>query len=193
MPDNKVKYGLKNCYYAVLTEGSGGAISYGTPVALPGAVSLSLAAEGDHSRFYADDGVYFTIFDNTGYTGSLELALVPDSFRTAILGETADSKNVLVEKSGVTPTRFALLFEFTGDQKQTRHVFYNCTASRPDVAANTKGETTEVQTETINIDAGPIALTSGGDYIVKAKTGASTDTTTYNGWYSAVYTPTAGS
>ena len=190
MADNKVKFGLKNCYYALLTESSSGTVTYGTPVQLKGAVSLSLAAEGDHSRFYADDNVYYTIFDNSGYTGTLELALIPDDFREDILGDVIDSKSVLVEKSGVTPERFALLFEFTGDQNQVRHVFYNCTASRPDVASTTKGETTEVQTETINLDAGPIAFTSGGDYYVKAKTTADVDSTTYSSWYTTVYTPT---
>jgi hypothetical protein len=40
---NKVKFGFKNCYYATITEGAGGAITYGTPVALKGAVSMSLS------------------------------------------------------------------------------------------------------------------------------------------------------
>ena len=39
---NKVKYGLSNCYYAVLDETTG---TYGTPVAMPGAVNLSLDQE----------------------------------------------------------------------------------------------------------------------------------------------------
>ena len=186
---NKVKFGLKNAYYALLTESTQGVISYGAPVRLPGAVSLSLSPEGDHSRFYADDGVYFTIFDNNGYTGSLELALIPDSFRTDVLKETADAKDVLLEKSGVTGARFALLFEFTGDANQVKHVFYNCTASRPDVASSTKGESTEVQTETINIDAGPALF--NGNYYVKGKTTDSTDATVFSSWYTTVHTPAA--
>ena len=41
---NKVKFGLKNVHYALLQEGEEGAITYGTPVPMPGAVSMSLAA-----------------------------------------------------------------------------------------------------------------------------------------------------
>lgn len=186
---NKVKYGLKNVYYAKLSESSAGVITYSTPVALKGAVSLSLSPEGDRNRFYADDGVYFTVFDNNGYSGSLELALVPDDFREDILGEVTDSKGVLTEKSGVNGERFALLFEFTGDANQVRHVFYNCTASRTDVASNTKGESTEVQTETINLDAGPALF--NGEYYVKGKTTADVDSTTYAAWYTTVYTPSS--
>ena len=41
---NKVKFGLKNVHYAVLDE-TDGAASYGTPVAVPGAVNLNLSQQ----------------------------------------------------------------------------------------------------------------------------------------------------
>ena len=51
---NKVKFGLRNCYYAKATMGASGDITFGTPVAMPGAVSLSLDPEGESENFYAD-------------------------------------------------------------------------------------------------------------------------------------------
>lgn len=191
---NKVKFNLKNVHAAKLTEAvSDGetTYTYETPKAVPGAVSLSLDAEGDSSPFYADGIVYFRSVSNNGYSGDLELALIPEWFREDILGEELDSKNVLVEKIGSgtqTATKFALLFEFDGDVNAIRHVLYNCTVSRPGIESETKEDKIEPGTEKLSITADPRA-----DGLVKARTGDSTDATTYAGWYSAVYEPAASS
>ena len=44
---NKVKFNLKNVHVAKVTKNSDGVYSYGTPRAVPGAVNLSMDAEGD--------------------------------------------------------------------------------------------------------------------------------------------------
>ena len=186
MPDNnKVKYNLKNAHYAMLNIAANGTITYGTPVPLPGAVSLSLDANGEPENFYADGIAYYVINNNMGYDGELELALIPESFRKDALKETLDDKNVLVENANTELGAFALLFEFDGDIRHIRHIMYNCSASRPGIEGQTNEEGRKVQTEKLKIKATP--LSTG---VVKAKTGDTTDSETYEGWYEQVYMPT---
>lgn len=144
---NKVKFGLNKVHWAKITAWSDdGVPTFATPVRLPGAVSLSIDANGENDNFYADNTVYYVINNNAGYEGDLEVALITTDFATAILGEVLDSKGVLVESNE---------------------------------------ESKEVKTETLSLKAS--ALPSG---LVKSKTCESTDETTYNNWYSAVYIPT---
>lgn len=185
---NKVKYNLKNVHAAKLTETVTDGVTsyaYAAPRAIPGAVSISLDAEGDSTPFYADGIVYFRSVANNGYSGDLQMALIPEWFRTEILRETLDSNNVLVERAGHTESvKFALLFEFDGDVRAIRHVMYNCTASRPSIESETKEDTIEPGTETLSLTADPRE-----DGLVKCRTGDDTDAATYQNWYSAVYTP----
>ena len=185
---NKIKYNLKNVHVAKLTETEVDGVrsyNYATPKAIPGAVSLSLDAEGESTPFYADGIVYFRSVTNNGYSGDLEMALIPDWFRTEILQEVLDKKGVLVERStNKEAVKFALLFEFDGDVNCIRHVMYNCTSSRPSIESETKEDTIEPGTEKLTIAADPRA-----DGLVKSKTGDSTDATTYANWYNSVYVP----
>lgn len=183
---NKVKYGIKNVYYAVATDDGTGALTYATPVAIPGARSLSLSASGDTTNWYADNVVYFSTNTNSGYEGDLEVALLPDSFRTDVLGEVLDEKGFYIEKSNVVGKEFALMFQFEGDDSATRHVMYRCTASRPEVSGSTVEDSIEPQTETVTITSMPRI----SDNVVKAKCPASAETP-YNAWFASVQEPTA--
>ena len=184
---NKVKYNLKNVHAAKLTQNEDGTFTYAVPKAIPGAVSISLDAEGDSSPFYADGIVYFRSSTNNGYSGDLEIALIPEWFRTEILKEALDKNGVLVETSDVTEAeKFALLFEFDGDVRCIRHVLYNCSASRPSIESETKEDTIEPGTETLSLTADPRS-----DGLVKSRTGDTTSEETYQNWYKTVYIPEA--
>lgn len=184
MPNsNKIKYGLRNVYYAVATEGTGGALTYGTPVRIPGAVNLSISPEGESEPFYADDIIYYQSQSNNGYTGSLEVALLPDSFYTDILGETTDNSDVVSEYANAVTKEFALLFEFQGDVNATRHCLYRCTASRPEIASATKEASITPQTETLDITVMPRI----NDQLTKRKCLATS--AAYANWFTQVYEP----
>ena len=186
MANNKVTFNLWNVYYAPLLTNTTSKIEYGTPIAIPGAVSLSLDPTGENTPFYADGIEYYTISNNMGYSGDLEIALIPESFRVDILKESPDSNKVLIENKDINVGKFALLFRFDGDIRAINHVMYNCSVSRPKIGSKTNEESKEVQTETLTISAKP--LVKG---YVKAKTGDSTPQTVYDNWFKSVYLPVA--
>ena len=184
---NKVKFGLNKVHWAKITAWSDdGVPTFATPVRLPGAVSLSIDANGENENFYADNSVYYVINNNAGYDGDLEVALITTDFATAILGEQLDAKGVLVERNDAETSQFALMFEFDGDKNHIRHVLYCCSASRPATEGETTEESKSVKTEKLSIKAAPL-----GNGLVKAKTGDDTTDAVYLNWYSEVYLPNA--
>ena len=188
---NKIKYGLKNVYYAIATLAADGTATFATPVRIPGAVNLSLEPQGDREPFYADDVEYFVSISNTGYEGDLEIALVPESFEKNVLKAVEDTTKVLFEEVAPEIVHFALLFQFAGDKKNIRHCFYNCTAMRPNVEGETKGENIEPKTESLSLRAGSIYDSTLQKDIVKAKTKDDTTDAVYNAWFSQVIVPGA--
>ena len=96
---NKVKFGLKNCHYAKATFDEDGSVTYAKPVRIPGAVSLSMDANGEIEPFYADNIAYYVVNNNSGYEGDLEIALIPESFLTDIMHEELDGNGVLAENA----------------------------------------------------------------------------------------------
>lgn len=184
--ENKVKFGLTNVHYAILQELDDGGVSFGTPVRIPGAVSLALAAQGDQEVFYADNIAYYTTSANDGYQGDLEIAIVPDSFRQDVLGEQLNAKDkVLVENAAAEGKAFALLYQFAGDKHNTLRVLYNCKASRPGENGSTNQKSKTPKTDTLTITASPLP-----DGNVRAKSTADTPKAVLDEWFKSVWLPT---
>lgn len=186
MSENKVQFNLKNVRYAVLTEevsGNNTTYSWGTPVKVPGAVSLSLDQQGEITKFYADGIVYYQSPTNNGYEGDLEVARIHDQMMQDIWGFTlGTTSKVMTENANAEAKAFALLFQIDGDAGEDLYVLYNCTGTRPSVAGQTKEDTKEPQTQTSTISAAPLA-----DGRVMARTTGETPSSTKSGWFTAVF------
>ena len=165
-----------------------GVISYGTPVAIPGAVNLTLEAQGDSNKFYADNMAYYVSETNDGYEGDLEIARIPEAMLVDVFKQTLDStQKVLYEDNDAEVAAFALLFQIEGDDNKELHVLYNCKASRPQIAGSTVTESKEPQTQTLSITASP----RPGDGLVHARTTKDTTSTVRTGWFSSVVVPSS--
>lgn len=184
--ENKVQFNLKNVHYAVMTA-TGDTPAWSAPVAVPGAVSLSLDPQGEVSPFYADGIVYYQSAGNNGYSGDLTMARFPDQMLQDVWKfELNATDKVLMENVNVEQASFALLFQIDGDADNQYYCLYNCTGTRPPIASQTNEDTKEPQTQASTISAVP--LENGN---VMARTTAETTEEVKTQWFQKVYEPAA--
>lgn len=180
---DKVKFGIKNVHFFPITATSStGVPTYGDVINVPGTVSLSLDAQSQISKFYADNMVYYQTASNNGYEGDLSVALIPEEVMTTILGYTKDSDGVITETGVAVPKAFAMTFEEEGDQVGTKFVLYNCTLTKPSRSYATTEEERTPSTQTLTISA--VALTDGN---IMAMSTDTTDSTVLQDWHTKVY------
>lgn len=181
---NKVKFGLSNVHIAKMITGENGAVSYDTPFKIPGAVNLSLDAEGESEPFYADNMKFWESFANNGYSGELEMAKIPEEFEEQILGQKKDANGVNFENINDKIVPFAFLFQIEGDETGTRFCYYNTTVSRPSTEASTTEDTKTPNTDTLSITTS--ARTDTGDVRSKV-TNTEATKEVYNKFFEKVY------
>lgn len=182
---NKVTYGLSNVHYAVITENTDGTFTYAKPKPIKGAVSMTESPVGENTKFYADNGVYYSTSSNQGYEQTLTFAKIPDDFRVDVLGDKIVNGG-LYENADAKPKSFALLYEIDGDIEADKFVYYNCTATRPGSGSNTKSDTTEVNTNELTVTAAPRPY----DKAVRWVTGSETPQEMKDAFYQSVIEPT---
>lgn len=185
MPDvnNKVLYGIEKCYVSKITE-SEGKVIYGEPFAIKGARGLNMDPQGETTKVYADNVVYYIANSNQGYEGDLVLLITPEEFLTQILGQTKDNNGAVFENADDKQARFALMFEGKGDSKARRWVFFDCTATRPSRENNTQEESLEAGEETMTITMSPRST----DKAIKAYIEPNeTNKAIYDAFFSKVY------
>lgn len=184
--ENKVQFNLKNVHYAVLTE-EGDSPVWATPVHVPGAVTLTMDAQGEVKPFYADGIVYYRSVSNDGYAGDLEMARYPDQMLKDVWGMTInETDKVLKENANIEPKAFALLYQIDGDVDNQHYCLYNCIGTRPGIGGETKTSTKEPKTNSSSITASPL---ENGD--VMARTTYESPDEVRNNWFKSVYQESA--
>lgn len=147
---NKVEYGIKNLHFATFTE-AGGDVTIGAPFAVPGAVSLTLDAEVEDNKFYADNTIYWAGYSDNGYTGSIEVARFTDEFKKQFLGYVELDDGGLGQVKGAKKSPVCVIFEADGDAESRRLVMYNVSLGSIAREYNTTEESIEPTTESIDI------------------------------------------
>lgn len=151
---NKVTYGLSNIHIAFVDETS--TTGYKDPFHIPGAVQWTPTTRGENSSFSADNnGQYFEMNTNNGYTADMSVAVIPDAILAEMLGWLIDKNGGLLEIADGKPKKFALGFQVDGDQKNRKTWYYDVLASRPAKEHQTTGDTTEVAPDQLSVSVSP--------------------------------------
>jgi phi13 family phage major tail protein len=181
MADNKVTFGLKNVHIWEMKD-DGTEVTYGAVIPWKGATEISLDPAGDRTDDYADDGLWYSIDNNQGFTGKLTFKQVPYEVSSLIVGDFKDENGVIAQSLNQGKP-VAIAFEFQGDKKATRHIIYNVAFSRPGEGGTTKAD--KLETASFEFE-----FTAGIDpYLDVAKAKSSPDTTAeaYGAWYDKPY------
>jgi phi13 family phage major tail protein len=146
---DKIRYGISNVHIGLYTVAADGTVTMGTPMHIPGAVSMSMDPESEENVFYADNTAYYTGYSDNGYTGELVMALFPDAFLTTFMNyvELADG-GIAQIKGGSKPSVY-IAFQGEGDQEGRRGILYNVSLGSIQQEHNTKEDTVEPDTETL--------------------------------------------
>ena len=196
----KVKFGLSNVHFFVLTETTDPqtgeiTMSYGAAIACPGAVNLTLdVADTESEPFYADDGVYYLPpAQPGGYTGTLEVALIPDALKLALMAYKKDTDDVMIEVGETKNVYAAFTFEVDNDEKARRLVYYKASLGQPSVSAATTEATKTPTTETIPLTVIPTAKKFTFDNeemtVISGYSTPETDAAVYSSWHTAPHLP----
>lgn len=149
--------GLDSLYYAEITEaqsaGSGSEIgdeSYGAPKRLAKAISAEISVELAEAILYADDGPAETVKEFSKGTVSLGVDDIGTEAAAVLTGAAVDANGVLVASSEDVGKYVAIGFRAKKANGKYRYFWlYKVRFSVPNTSLNTKGESVEFSTPTI--------------------------------------------
>lgn len=147
---NKVEFGLSNLVFGTYEETSSG-VTMGTPMPVPGAVSLTLEKQEEESTFYADNLKFWSSYMDQGFTGEIEVARFSEEFKKTFLGykELSDG-GISKPKNAVKPNVY-FAFQGEGDVEARRVICYNVTLGDAEREYKTTEASIEPVTEKIKI------------------------------------------
>lgn len=178
-----VQIGLSDLHFAKLVSDSESAATYSEPTRIAGAITANINPNSSIETLFADDGP----FDTAASMGQIELETVAANFPLAVqaelLGHTLGADGVLKRKTSDVPPWVAVGFKSLKSNGKYRFTWLlKGKYSMPEMGQQTKGDTVEFQTPTMN--GSFVAREVDGVWIMQADE----DDPTFSGaatWFSA--------
>lgn len=147
--------GLRDLYYALVTQDDVDAYAAGTPAILAPAVAASHKPKNSSKIQYADDGAFDTLVSEGETEIELEVTNIPLSILAIVLGKEYDAVNGrMFDNAGAVPPDVALGFRSVKSNGSYKYFWYlKGKFSMPDEEQMTKGEAPEPKTIKIKFTA----------------------------------------
>ena len=182
----KVLFNIKKLQLSPITAiNADGLPTYGSPLKVPGTVSLKLDQEGESEPFHADGIAYFTAPASTTYTGSLENAHFTAEVLKSIFAYMEDTNKNLVETNEATK-EFGAQFACDSDEGEVYFTLYRVSSTKPNINLQTNESKANINPESVNITVSPITLINGTNVI---KSFAEKSATNYENYFTAITLP----
>lgn len=149
MANNKVEFGISNLHIFTYEEDESGNVTLGTPYHQRGAINFSPDQDSNESTLDADDIVYWSDYTEGPVSGSLEVALFDDAFKTQFLGYRSFVGGGVTQVKGAVKPACGIAFEIKGDKEKRRIVYYNCSLGAIGQTYETIGNEKTPRTETL--------------------------------------------
>lgn len=181
-------FGVKNTHIAIMTDED--ALTYATPIHIPGTVSISADKEINTDTSYADNEVWIDSQVDNGFTGSITFF---DTVSTVELrelfaeltGYEVDSHGRVIGVTNKAPKPFALMCERPGSRVGQRRCWMKCQLTKPNMEAETQEDSPEIAELEYEFTARPVTLENG---VQLAHYDDYSDTDTYSAFFNAVVT-----
>lgn len=196
----KSTLGLRDLYYALVTQDDLNAYAAGTPVYMAPLITASQTPASNSVTQYADDGPYDTMSSEGETKIDLEATGIPLSIQAILLGKVYDAATGRMLDNGGTPPDVALSFraqKSNGSYKYWQYLKGKFTA--PTEEQSTRTDTPEPKTAKITFTGvktiyqwdliGDASLMDGAKRVVGDQDDANFSGAT---WFDAVQVPVAG-
>lgn len=197
--EQKSTVGLRDLYYALVTQDDADAYSAGTPAIIAPAIAASHRTSKSSKVQYADDGVFDQLSAEGPTDLEMEVTAIPLSVLAVLLGKEYDaSTGRLFDNSGAIAPDVAVGFRSKKSNGSYKYFWYlKGKFSQPDEEQATEGDTPEPKSAkivfsavktTYQFDLGDI-----NDGVKRVVGDEDISGFSETGWFTSVQVPVAGS
>lgn len=183
----KVNFNIKKLQFSKIESISeAGVPTYGTPIMLPGTVSLTFDNDQSSDPFYADGEAYFTPAGASSYTGTLENALFTKDVLVEIYKYIEDKSGNLLETADA-PVEFGMQFACDSDDGDVYFTYYRVSSNKPGINLQTSESSATINPQSVSLTASPITLEDGSTKVIKGF--ATKEASNYATYFNAIVLP----